>query len=563
MAGKKKTQEAKKTKTENKKEVKEEVKEEIREEMKEEILDGTSVMPKRRVYIWAELKALFIILLIIGLFILGGWAWYAHMKDHPGYKHEEKEKEVVGYDYKIVEKEKNRTYQSDTDLFIYETSEDKLGRIVDSRGNELFKGEEDYTYVVRGIDDKVYVINDELAENENELTVGVLNDGKIETQFKLAKENVYFSLMYYCKDETSSPKLIGFSGSLVNNENGEYAVEKTYIVNLNNEVSELDGYVLQGDAAVNSQDSPIMTYSDTYVTFSNYKGTEYGLFNYKNNSVVIEAKYEKLYSTYNNSFIAVKDSKAGIINANEKILAVFEYDFIDRHKDFYVIGKDDKLAIMNKSYEFVTGFEFDYQRAYTEQNYEYTPCCATYNSFEARKYGDKYLLVTNYGNLLVNGFKYPLNEAYIIYSNGKYETIEEDTINYLDDGLLIFNSKEKTYTYYDNDLEEKNTIDMSSYAYARDPQIFYEFGNVAGIFEKNLFFNLDTGKEVEDDKIVYENKNFKVVYDKKNVTVLVNDEEVYKFKASSDDLVDCITKTDNGFIISGPEAGKDIILIEK
>jgi len=544
-------------------EVKEEVKEEIVEDVREEILDGGSVMPKRNVSFWSEIKSLFIILLIIGLFVLGGWAWYSHMKDHPEGRKRETNKEVVGYEYKVINKEENKSYQSDEGLLIYDNKDGNLAKIIDSKGNVLFEGDTEYSYVVRGTDDKIYVVNDELAENENVLSVGIVKEGKIEQAFKVGKENVYFSMMLYAKDENSSPRLVGFTGSLTNNEDGEYKVEKTYIVNLNNETSELEGYVLQGDSAVNSQDSPITTLSDTYVTFSNYNGTEYGLYNYKNNSVAIEAKYDKLYSTYNNSFIAVKDNKAGIINANEKILTVFEYDFIDRHKDFYVVGKDDKLAIMSKTYEFITGFEFDYQRAYKDHNYEYTPCCATFNSFEAYKYGDKYLLVTNFGNDPLRGLAYPVNEAYIIYSNGKYETIAEDAIDYLDEGVLIFNSNDRTYTYYDMDLEEKTTIDMSSYAYAKEAQNFYMFGNIVGVYDKNVFFNLDTGKEIEDDKIVYENKNFKVEYDKKNITVYVDGESIYEFKASTDILENCITKTNSGFMINGPAGEKDILLIEK
>ena len=548
-------------KIEEVKEVKEEKVEEVKAEVKEEV--KVEETPRRRINFWSELKSFFIILIIIGLFVLGGWAWYSHMKDHPEGRKKEAEKVVVGYDYRVINKEEKKSYQSDEDLLIYDNKDGMLAKIIDSKGNVLFEGEADYSYVIRGIDNKLYVINDELAEEENVTTVSVVKEGKIETAFKISKENVYFSMLLYANDEVSSPRLIGFSGRDVNNDSGEFQVDKTYIVNLNNEVSELEGYVLQGDTAVNSADSPITTHNDTYVTFSNYDNTEYGLYNYKTNSVAIEAKYDKLYSTYNNSFIAVKDKKAGIINANEKILTVFEYDFIDRHKDFYVVGKDDKLAIMNKSYEFVTGFEFDYQRAYKEQEYEYTPCCATFNSFEAYKYGDKYLLVTNYGSNVTQGFTYPVNEAYIIYSSGKYETIDEDAIDYLDDGLLIFNAKERTYTYYDMDLEEKSTIDMSSYAYAKEAQNFYMFGDIAGVFDKNVFFNLDTGKEVEDDRIVYENKNFKVVYDKKNVTIYVDGESIYKFKASSDVLDECITKTSNGFLISGPATEKDILLIEK
>ena len=562
MARIKKTDDAKKEKklrkSDVKKELKEELKDEVKEELEEEILDGATIKPQRKVYFWEEVGSFLMIIVIIGLISLGGWYWYTHMKDHSKdeKKPETEEKEIVGYDYKLIKEAKNSKLLYN--YLIVENDDNEITNVYDSKGKMVYEGQFSYTtfYVDKNHD--LYLADEDYLEEENVITLYKLKDGEFEQQFKISRENVFYTCLLY--RDGSDEYLLGFVGEKLSNESGKYEVEKTYIVNLDNEESELDGYFLTGDEARIGQDSPVVTHNTSYVTFSDYEMKNYGLYDLDNQEVVVDAEYELMYSTYDNGFVAKKDNKTGIINANQKILVVFEYDFIDIHEDFYVVGKDDKLAIMNDDYEFVTKFDFDYQRSFEGHEYLYTLCCTSFNSFAAEKHDDKYLLVTNYGSLSILDSKYKVNEAYIINSDGTYETIQEDFFDQTGEYTIFFNSKDKKYRVYDNDLEELSTIDLSSYTFGKKPQYFDSFGNYLIVSGKEIYFDALTGKEASTKDIVYELKNVKITYSKPTLKVFVDNEEVISVDDPS--FITYIMKTDKGFIIRTPK-GESIILIEK
>ena len=542
----------------NKKKEIEEVKEveKVEEPKKEVPKEEVKTIPRRRINFWSEFKSFLLLVLIIGLISLGGWYWYTHMKDHSKDNTEEKEKSVIGYNYKIIKNDKYSKFVYD--YLIEENENNDITHVYDSKGNVLYEGEFSYTTFFVDKNHNLYLTEEDSADEENVITLYRLRDGEFEKLFKVSHENVFFTYLVYRNGEEEY--LLGFVGEVLSNESGKYEVDKTYIVNLDNEESELEGYFLTGDEARIGQGSPVVTHNMSYVTFSDYDMKNYGLYDLSNQEVAVEAEYELMYSTYNNGFVAMKDDKTGIINANQKILVVFEYDFIDSHEDFYVIGKDDKLAIMNDDYEFVTGFDFDYQRAYEGHEYLYTLCCTSFNSFAAEKHGNKYLLVTNYGSMSIQESKYKVNEAYVINSDGTYETIQEDFYDQTGDYTLFFNSKDKTYKVYDYDLEELSTIDLSSYTYGKKPQYFDNFGTYLNVSGKDVYFDSETGKEVSDKDIVYAFKNVKITYSKPTLTVYVDDEEVLSYEDPT--FITYILKTNNGFLIRSPK-GNDVMLIEK
>ncbi len=549
-----------------KKEVVEEVKEVVQEPKKEEETKETSKVVKKEKWkkFWSELKSFLIIIIIIGLVVLGGWYWYTHMKDHTKEesKQKEEQKEVVGYDYKVIERDKKIEYCEGCNgkYLVYDSSNNVLSKIYETNGKLLYEGEFEYNFVYEGLDHTLYILEDDLAEEENVISVNRLKDGEIEHLFKVSKENVMFKPILY-QDDEDDYYLLGFVGELTSNETGKTVIDKTFIVNLDNETNELDGYSLAGDKANIGVNDPIVTHNKSLITFTDAELKEYGVYDLSNNTVKINAEYELLYSTYDDSFIAKKDGKTGLINSSEKILVVFEYDFIDKNKDFYVIGKDDKLAIMNDKYEFVTGFDFKYQRAYDKHDYNYTLCCSSFNSFAAWHVKDKYLLITNYGSLSIQDSRYDVNEAYIISSDGTYETVAEDYFDQVDGYYLFFNSKDQKYKVYDDSLEEKYTLDLSTYTYGKKPQYFFRIGNVLGVMDKDLYFNIETGKEILKD-VTFDMKNVSVKVEKSTIHLMVSEEEVYSFK-NDDKFASWFEETDYGYLIQGPKNGKDILLIEK
>ena len=534
----------------------EEVKE-VKEEKKEEPKSEVKVTPKRKINFWSEFKSFLIIILIIGLLVLGGWAWYKYIKDHPKPESEtiqESKKEVVGYNYKVVNKDGNEAQVLDNYIILYKDG--YVTKILSLTGEVLYEGSYKANTFALGIDKKLYLLDVQSADDANSIKVSKFDGNEIKEVYSVGVDNVYFQLIYYSDYENDS-YLVGLAGSEFVFEDGESKIEDTYFYDLKGNGDSFNGYMLSGDVAVLDIESDIYTYNEQYITFVD-NNDKYGLYDYVNEKMVTEASYDGLYGTYNDNFVAVKDKKAGIINSNEKILVVFEYDFIDQHKDFYVVSKDDKLAIMNKDYEFVTGFDFKYQKGDGE-GFIYKLCCASFNTFAAVKYGNKYILVTN--NMINEyGLDYPIDETYIIDSNGESEAIKEDGFNILDNYIYFFDKKSNSYAFYDKDLDYRFTVDLSTYAFAKDFQYFYEFGDYVYVSGKNIYFDTKNGKEVTKPEESFVNKNVKVIDGNNKAVISVDGEEVVTLKNSKKNPM-IQEDYSNGFYFADDE--KLIVFIEK
>ena len=161
------------------------------------------------------------------------------MKDHSkdNEKQETKEKEVIGYDYEIIERDQKLEYCDGCNgkYLVYTSSDNVISKIYKTNGKLLYEGEYDYDYVYEGLDHSLYILQYDLAIDENVISINRLNDGEIEHLFKVAKENIMFKPILY-QDKNDDYYLLGFVGELISNESGEEVVEKTYIVNLDNEI---------------------------------------------------------------------------------------------------------------------------------------------------------------------------------------------------------------------------------------------------------------------------------------------------------------------------------------
>ncbi len=550
MARKKKTEvlEEKKAKKiskeelKEKEEFKEEIREEIEEEVKEEILDGGSVMPKRKVFFWSEFKSLLIIILIIGVISLGGWYWYTHMnprKSDPIIKQGEAEK--LGYNYTV--------YSSKNKMdviygkYIIDAKDNVLYRIMDLDGKVLFEGEQEYSYVYLGVDNNIYVIKDEDAENENVLTLYKLGAEGLENISKMYETEIYLSPIVY-SDRKDDEYLLGFAGL----EYSESEDKKTFIYSLTGDKNELEGYTLLGDTQITGAGQEFVTRNKKYISFGKEKE---GLYNLETNEVAIPATYDHIYATYNNSFVAVKNGKAGIINEKQKKLTSIEYDFVDINNGFYVVSKNKKLAIMDEKYKLVTDFVFAYQG----DKYNYKPCCMETNSFAAYKRGSKYLLITNKLN---SDVEYSKNEAYLISSDGKYETIKEDNYELIDEDIYLIQKDEAKVRFYDKALNFKYEIDLSSYDFDLDDIYFDKAGNTLLIPEKGIYFNYTSGEELENKEVIYENMNVKLEYLDKKINIKVDDKDIHALVTDED--YPEIKNIEKGFYIVG---SNEIVLFKE
>ena len=513
--------------------------------------------------VWSEIKAFFTLVFIIGLISVGVWYWYTHFySPNKNVNKENKETEVAkDYNLYTYEATSGRTLKVINDKYIYEIDEDKfdLFKVMDLSGNVLFEGKEKYSEFFVGIDGEFYFIKDELADFENVVSLYKLENKAAVLVKKFSQERVYFSPIFYRDNEKEI--LLGFAGSKIDYSDSDYVLDSTYFYDLKGEEKKTNEFIINSDEVINAVEVPYYSNSDKYIKISDKTGKKYGVLNIENFEVIIEPTYDDLYTNYDGkTFVAIKDGKAGIIDEKQKKLVDFEYDYIDRNDGFYVVGKDNKMAIMDGNYRLVTDFEFDYQTGgLTDMDYSYALCCSNFNTFEAYKVGDRYVLVTNV-NQLSRNINYKKSITYVIKEDGTYDSITADEFVVTDDLIYSYNDKKNEYVVYDKSLNPKFSLDASKYDFSYVADLV-RFGNTVVYDEKNVYYDYENGEELDEPKdYEYSFDNVKVQYSNGKVNVLVDDKNVHSYDYKPFDDVEFINEIDNGFYYI---TEKEVVVLKK
>lgn len=511
-----------------------------------EVLDGEeeaqakSLKKEKRKKAFGEFKAFLIIIIILGLVILGGWYWYTHIyKDNT--KGSEQTTEKIS-DYNIISYDTSSNSHELSILdnkYLYEHYENKIFKIMDMETNVLYEGETEYTDIYLGTDDKIYIILNEIGENESVVYLYTLENSALTEVTNFTDQGIsYHNILYKESDDES--KLLGFTGYKTSiNENNEDEIT-TYIRLLDGSVTELTtGTILYGDEATSSQATDIYTNNSKYIVTSKVDDNAnrtYGLYDLENKKEIISSDtYSELVSLNSTSFVATKNNKTGIIDSTQKIIVDYNYDFIAPYEDFYIVCQNDKLALMDSNYKLITDFTYTYNKRLDEANeYYYRLTEEQYNTVVAYHLNDKYLLINS--NYLTPDTG-TTNTAYIISSDGTstevtyYRYQYDETNNY----IYFIDETNKQYTVYDNNLNKLYTLDMSNYdlgdTYANiaiEGNSIVMYKVVESVREDITYFKLEDGtetketpiytKEVGDSKLTYN-------YNKKKLTITIASEE--------------------------------------
>ncbi len=515
---------------------------------------------KKESKVLSEIKAFITLVFIVGLISVGGWYWYTHFYS-PNHNKENNKEVASSYKINRIAAESGHTLKVLNDKYIYEIDEDSydLFKVMDLDGNTIFTGKEKYTEFFLGVDGNFYFVKEEMADAENIISLFKIEDKKAVLVKKMTEERVYFSPVIY--HDGKYDELLGYAGSKMNYDDGEYELEKTYYYNLKGEEKTSEEFVFNSEETLNAVEVPFTSNNSKYFLITNASGKKYGLLNIDNFEVVIEPSYEGLYTNFDNkTFVAVKDKKAGIVDENQKKIVDFEYDYIDRHEDFYVVGKNNKMAIMDNNFELVTDFEFDYQspEGYII-DYNYKICCTNFNTFTAVKVGDKYVLTIN-AQEGREGVKYNKRLTYVIKSDGTYDSINANIFKVSDDLIYSYLNGKKEYVIYDKSLTPKFSIDASKYDYSYVPDLV-RFGNTLAFKDKKIYFDYETGEEVEEPRdYEYSFDNIRVQYGHGKVNLIINDkvEHSYEYKAFGD--FEFIRQITNGIYHLND---KEIVILKK
>ena len=483
-----------------------------------------------------EVKAFLIIMVLIGLVGLGTWYWYTHVYD--GGKSGNKETTTKdGNIYSYASKESHIDL-SVVGNYLVERNDSFVTKIMDLKTEVLYEGKIECNSFAIGQDNNLYFILSEYGEDGNEIILYRFDGEDLEELDPISKLGVYFAPLLLHKGDNNI--LLGFAGTYYTQDDFGDDDITTYIEFLDGKELELKGKELYGNYNRLDVESDVITSNEKYII--TYKAVNdkriFGLYDYKEGKDVFEPSYEELKEIGNDTFVAQKNGKAGIIDTKRKILVDFKYDYIDVRDGFFAVVKNNKIAIMDNKYKLITDFVFDTKDDFY---FNYYLCCANYNSMASYKIGNKYVLITN--------IHYEDEEGtitYLIGEDGKYERVNGENF-VVNDGLIYSVLENNKFVIYNDNLLEKYTLDLTRYDFDIFALELINDNTIVALADKsNIYVDYETGEEIEkakefDEEIDGINLNY---YDGK-LTIKENNIEksfdISEFDYSS------FKKVDNGY----------------
>ena len=485
------------------------------------------------------LSIVFLVLIILG----GSFVWYTKIYKASDKNVDDNEVKKVSKNDKLkfVSYEKaNASYSFLSDYILVSgsskgTDYNKIYAILDSNGKELAKFDSGFEYssVYTGVDGKLYLevlISDD-ESSSNRLELKVFEDGKINNVYSEEEKGYMFTSIVL-----NNGDLLGYAKNPVDGydpEEDEKVNSQVYLVE-NKKKIDCGDYTVEGDKE--SHYNKINSSSNYIVVSKTTDGVKkYGAIDLKTGKLVLGFDYEQLVTTTDNNFVVVKNKKAALITAKLKKLIDYEYDFIEANDGFYVVGIGKKMALMDKNYKLFTEFDFDFENALMTDGYDYRVSERGFNSFAAQKYNDKYVLLTK-DNVFVTGSDKTSrvkNDVYIIGSDGKYTQIKNVNFD-INKGLAYsFDEIKKEITVYDENLVEKSKISLKDYDLEDSVVGCLKYEHVIAVTTRytTLYFDYETGKELDDATYVVTLNNLTINVDLKNQEVTYMDG-----KAVQDDL---------------------------
>lgn len=456
--------------------------------------------------IFKEIRAFVLLALIVLSISFGCWYWYTHIyngdREIPSVKEEKKESGYRAIKYTSALDNK---LDMINDKYIIEYKKDKLVKVMDIKTNLLYEGEIEFDEIIEGVDNNLYILKYDEADYENIVTIYKLEDNEFNFIKKLATNGIYYRKISYKDRSNNYDYLVGFTGYKEGYNEEDVYEYKSYIYSLEDKEYELENNILYGDEYLESKEN-IVTYNDRYLVVAEVSNgarfKQFGLYDIKENKIVINPQYEGLYTNTSDTYIAIKGGKAGIINNKLKKIVDFEYDFIDRNDGYYIVAKNSKMAIMDLDYKVISKYDFNYQDSSKKLVYNYFLSDEKYNTFISKKVNDKYVLTIN--NMeLQDDVIYDKHETYIINSDGTYKVITANEFFVDDYSSLIYSYDlgKKIYTFYDSEFNEKINIDISDYDYTGRPEVKLLNENVISVgFDSHVYFDYETGEEVKEMK---------------------------------------------------------------
>lgn len=517
-----------------------------------------NIVKERRVTSIVLLLA-FLLVFIIGLFV---WNTRYLENSKKSENNNDNNKVIIDKDVKLTflnydydtKFEKNTEWIYEFDNYLVIGTYGKLYEILDINGQALTRFDEPMEYTnLYEKDNLLYIENIVYNDAWTETLLSLQTyDGK---DFKTvmnetATGKIHIPIFYYNGEEK---ELIGYNLSSSSGVGGEI-----YLLDSDKFIEYEDVNLVNADVALSMED-PFVVFDEKYVVVVNDDDkAKYGVMDITTGKMVIGLEYDRLYPTHTDNYIAIKNGKTGVINRSLKKMVNFEYDFIDINDGFYVVGQDDKLAIMNDKFDFVTGFDFEHKNTDLHP-YVYLPCCANFNTFEAYKVKDKYVLINNIGDDSGKA-----SSAYVISENGKYEEISQNTMKNNGEFIYSYLLDDKKITIYDEELKEMYSLSFKEYDIDEDDDVFVLLNKdilIVNINETELYYDYKTGEEIKDPVVTYEINNVKMTVDLESMKInFYEDDKAVNLDIDIDNTSRIIELNDGRFVVYSNE---NLILVKE
>lgn len=393
---------------------------------------------------------------------------------------------IINYkkdDKKLVNVTISQIYSSDYNLnnfdnlyFIGAYEEKVIDVIIDSTGQEVFKGLGDFKYeAIYKMKDERYLI---YSNADNKLVTYIFDGTDIKKFYEIDGVSYVKPIIYNGID---NEYIIGFA-SMVEDD--------LYLYNLNS-----SGILVVNDASLvgDYNDNGIYyVYNENYLVVKNNDNLM-GVIDVNGNTI-IEYKYNNIINTYDESFIAVNTKgKYGILDKNGEVLIKFKYSVIDYFRDYYlIVDTNNKMALYSKDYQKITNFEMNYDSliAYDLRS--------EYNSINLYKVDGKVVVINNYLEDKV-GIEYDKHNLYIIDGDTIIKKIKQ--VGFGTGDVVYTYDKEYNVVIYDEQFNELFEIKLDGVK--KIDTIYYVSSNVIKVSYLNtkeetdsIYFDLE-GNEVE------------------------------------------------------------------
>ena len=440
-----------------------------------------------------------VFILLVGI-VAGAYYWYNEVYKKDSGKITQVVNEKLGYSYVNYQSKENNKLVFLNETYLIEYAADIAYKVADREGNVLFEDQMAFDEVYMDLNDNLYIITDDEAEEGNLLSLYKLENGKFVLVKDYHEAGYNFEKITY--ELNGKTYLFGIS------KNNYNFADTTKVNSITLLETEEEVTLPAGTKFGNLNSTDFVNYSDRYIVVNN--NDKVGLYDLEDKKMVIDFNYESLKIINDDLLIAKKNSKNAIINLKLKKLVDYKYDYIDHKGEYIVVGIDNKIGLLDSNYNSILGLII--------------PC--EYNmtnvSIDSYKVGSKYIITVTDVNM-VDAYS-----TYIVNGKDKAESIKEEFF-YRNDFSYTVSNDNKVYTIYDKDLNKKGTINLSDYDFV-NKVIVTKVGNTLAM--DGIYFDYETLKQVDTIKeyeVKEDNYSLKI-NDKGVVNILISGKSIGKYE---------------------------------